>query len=242
MPDRNEHRIAGLYEEIAVRQADGMHVIDAAQELAEAKRQYECNYPGPELDAKLKRLLAHQRRKRTARHVVAAVVHFARRTVVVKTALVFLCLLAAFGMLFLTVEAFRVKVQNLFAQAEKQHVTIGVEVDRSDILAVGFVYMPAYTPEGFRMDVMETDAITKRMIFTNSTGDIYVFEQSVEKLLELDNEHISIPTTINGNEGEIIQNEDYSVLFWKQQGYFYLLSGHLEIDMLIKIAESVAPI
>lgn len=104
-----------------------------------------------------------------------------------------------------------------------------------------------YIPEGYEEDqVMEAYA-SKTIIFSDETNMIFIdlYRLSDSMALQIASTDIElIPATVNGHNAEFIVPEDQSEttdLLWTddERGIGFVVSGYLEKEELLKIAESI---
>lgn len=229
-----------LYSEALLRQA----VIDAhTKELealpseAELREMYTLSKRHMR---RMQELLRHEGRKERFRRVFVT----ARKGAAV--AAVFIAILSA---LLLTNPEVRAAVKNAFnvfvewTEKFTSYTFRGTEASAEPV-----EWEPAYVPEGFEVSYYDFLYGSTEIQYTNQEGIVILFISSPPdgvSLHAIDNEHQKYERTeINGVEYEIFAADSLeymSYVSWVDNGYFFSISGQIEVEMLMEMAYSVAP-
>lgn len=142
----------------------------------------------------------------------------------------------------MSVEAWRIKVLNLFVNKNDTHSDVKfnevppAQGSKYEIQAITFEYMP----EGFKPEVRRTEP---ENIFVNfSNGDQYFSFtfRPVSGSFKVDTEESEIEKIIMGkHEALLSKKQDRYILLWNEADYSYQLSGNIDKTLLIKIGENI---
>ena len=232
--DKQKERIQALQDELLQREAADILLDDIADEF----RQYKYDdsaYDRPQLDKTLRAMETQHRKKRKWEYRLKAAKRFG-----VRAAVIFLVVFSAMSVLFLTVEAFRVKLLNLFARQETAYMDFGAMPDADSLRGAGFVLIPTQIPEGYRVAGVDSSDTIRRIQYTNADGDSLFFEQHDSgQMFSLDTEQYREEVQINGAAGYLIQLDGFTSIIWEQEGCFCVITGQMDRDTAIRMAESV---
>ena len=230
----NRETINQLRDELLLREAAEL-LGDAEAEKLHKAMQDNIHYDRPELDRQLQGFISHHRRKAATRKIITAVKSpfHSKRLIACACILLIMC-----GSFLLPVHALRNYILNLFMRDEKVYLHVRLE-DAGELKAAGFLYAPGFVPEGYSLQIITKDSHNTQAQFMNGTGDILLFQQADGMdHVEMDKENFNDLISVNGREGYLTRKGDYTAILWEQDGYFYLVSGFLESETLLQIAES----
>ena len=101
-------------------------------------------------------------------------------------------------------------------------------------------YEISYIPEGFTLT--KSQSTTRIKDYEYSCGDkSFIFSQmSEDSTLQVDTEGAKVEyVDINGNKALVSEEDNYIVITWKEDEYFFELSANeIDKDTVIKIAKS----
>ena len=232
--DNQNKRIQVLQDELLLRLAAGDLMEDAAAEFQPYKETTDI-YDRPQQDTALRVIIRkYQRRQRWADSSKQF------RRYAFRTAALALMILSAMTVLFLTVEAFRIQVLNLFTREESIYMDFGAVPDQDALREAGFVLLPTAPPTGYHLSGMEVEDAIRRLQYSNAAGETIFFEQHDSgQVLSLDTEQYREEVQINGNTGYLIQLDGFTSVIWEQEGHFCVITGALDQDTALEMAESV---
>jgi intracellular sulfur oxidation DsrE/DsrF family protein len=156
-----------------------------------------------------------------------------------RVAIILLTLSVAFTVCTLSVEAFRVKVFNLFQDTKDNYTEVKAE-EEIDQEVKGYYY-PNYLPEGFTVE-NNKDLKSIRIIHFAKDDEIITFIQAQnESSFHLDTENAEVSDLfVNGNAGLLIIIKDKTTtVFWNNNEMSFSISGYINKEEIIKIAENI---
>lgn len=105
-------------------------------------------------------------------------------------------------------------------------------------------YHLTYIPEGFSLVEDRTTDISHKERFKNSDGLIVALDQTkkeqAEFSLDTENEAPVGITLSNNRSAWYLGNQSLKLIYWEENDYFFLVSGHFSKEELVKIASSVS--
>jgi hypothetical protein len=186
---------------------------------------------------RLERLLLNKKRREN---------RFAAVRILQKVAVIALVIIATVTVTIFSVEAFRVRVLNLFMEIKPEYTEFRLEEEDQSEGAARSVdwtdaYVPAYVPEGYRVESAENGSDMKTIVFINDEEKIIHYSQFSENVsLNYDTENASMEdVTVNGNAGTlIVKGDNYSVI-WQQANSIFVVMTQINEEETLKIAESI---
>ena len=144
------------------------------------------------------------------------------------------------------VKALRNDVLNFFIEIHKKFSIIFFDnntPDASITMKIDKVYVPAYIPDGFALTSKTDSGIIVRYEYSDSEDNQLFFEQMILlSKIAIDTENRkSEEVDVNGNLGICFFEKEYNNLIWDDGTYGYHLISTLNIDVMIKVAESIIP-
>lgn len=152
---------------------------------------------------------------------------------------------------FLSVEALRTKVLNIFIQVEKEYTEIRFGEDsqqpeeRHPQIEWDNAYVPTKVPKGYRIANITNNQTNKMIEYLNDDKGYILFQQNNENSgINVDTEEADevIHTTIQGQDGLIARKNDQISVVWKDKTRLFLITGNsmsVNKEELIEMAESV---
>lgn len=127
------------------------------------------------------------------------------------------------------------KYTNINIEREPEEDYIG-----NDIL-VELSYYPSYIPEGYKQSNIENYGNLELIYFENDNGDIIEFLQSEQDPdFQVDTEGANTTEiNINGAEGILVSKEGVNTLFWFTDTNNFYITGKLDQEEIITMAESL---
>lgn len=152
---------------------------------------------------------------------------------------------------FLSVEAFRVKILNLFIQIEKEYTTIRLEEEMNQPPAHlqiewDSAYVPTKVPEGYRITRVSNDQNVKLIEYENESQGFLLFQQNNRNSgINVDTEGAEEVSrlTLHGHEGLYVHKKDVMTVVWEDEAHLFLISGSsidLSKEEMIEMAQSVS--
>ena len=232
--DNQNKRIQALQDELLLRLAAGDLMEDAAAEFQQYK-DAPAAYDRPHQDTALRVLIRKYQRRQSWADRTKRLRRYAFRA-----AALALMILSAMTVLFVTVEAFRIQVLNLFTREESTYMDFGAAPDQDALQEAGFVLLPTEPPAGYHLSGMEVEEAIRRLQYSNAAGETVFFEQHDSgQVLSLDTEQYREEVQIHGNTGYLIQLDGFTSVIWEQEGRFCVITGTLDRDAALVMAESV---
>lgn len=151
--------------------------------------------------------------------------------------------LIALSAVLLTVEASRNYIFNTIIKWYDQYTYVELG-DSSPYITITDMPRPTYIPEGFTEVQSNLVGDMKFLIYQDSDGEKILYEEYLKESFGtlVDNEHkLFIATEINGNVAHLFdsRSEGNNILFWKYNDSVLKLMSKINVDEIIKIAESV---
>jgi len=198
-------------------------------------------------ERKMKVILGHHKRQGW-RHKAASATK--------RIAVVLLVIIAiSFGSL-MTVEAVRNEVIRAVTQWFEQFTDVGfiggdmsTSSEEIDLRHSGAM-LPGYVPEGFESVALERDEFSVFALYEDTEGRVVWFNQMWQEekdTISIDNEqHISKIVSIHGYEGVLaVSNQpdiDSTIIIWNDGTFTYMISGDINENPVIAMAESLLEI
>lgn len=201
--------------------------------------------PSEQLDNAIMQMLADAREKeQQAERAQNKAVRYRRvlRRLAAAVALV-IAVGAIGGMLVMNVEAWRVPFLNFVLEmtGEETTVTFGEEEGNAGITIPDGMKRPKYIPDGFEMVTAYMDSTKGYIVYQDQQEKqiiysvTYTDEVEIVKYADQEIQEISV----NGLQGYIIPGEATNTIIWGIDEDVYKISGDVEIEELIKMAEKV---
>lgn len=189
----------------------------------------------PELDKKMRKIF----RKAKAREKGTRTARYVRRI-----AVLLIATLSIGGLGIMHVDAWRVSFSNFVLEVTGGKISLdigGNQAARQDRMLPENVKIPEYLPPGFELgDIMQFKSEVI-MEFTNNSQTI-TFDQAVLSEMaynEFSHEEDNELVKINGWDGQIINLNGLIKIIWRDELNVYRITGSLERDQLVKMAESI---
>lgn len=164
--------------------------------------------------------------------------------IVTKAAAIFLVLALSMTVLTVSVDAFRVRALNLIMENKGKYLDISI--DEKNPIENGRNldpkgYSPNYIPKEFEISNIDNFGKTTIITYTNDNNDSIMFNQApIGANYQIDSENAELKDIdINGIEGIAIMKEGFTTLFWNNQEYGFILYSNIEMEELLKVAQSI---
>ncbi len=158
-------------------------------------------------------------------------------------AIILIIFILANSLLVVTVQAYREKVFEMITNVYKEFTSIITKTEEvpEPLTEKPEFTEPSYIPEGFEViNNMQTD-ITRKIDYEN--GDrILVYKQNIltNSELRIDTEGTEIKNIkINGTSINYVFNKGMYNAYWNDNEYFYLITGEISFEELLKVIEGV---
>lgn len=159
-------------------------------------------------------------------------------------AMLLICFSLIGATVVMSVPTVRAQVENIIVQIYENYITLNHKQDENKEYPtrIGKEMLPSYLPDGWKIEcVVKNSAMCTYRIITNNNEEI-VYSQNIynaEKLLDNDAMTKKI-VMINDNEGFLYEYSDgRERLLWTNEYSLELKYENIDIDTIIKIAESV---
>ncbi len=154
-------------------------------------------------------------------------------------ATIFLALAVTASVSIVSVEAWRIKVFNLFIDKKDTHSVITfdeVEGSYYQIQNISFNYIP----DGFIPEVKQSEPNSIYIRFKKENKYFSFTLQDVNGSLSIDTEDAEIKNIIiNNQEGILSKNKNVVILLWNKDDSIYMLTGNINEKEIIKIGENI---
>ncbi len=154
-------------------------------------------------------------------------------------ATIFLALAITASVSIVSVEAWRIKVFNLFIDKKDTHSDIRfdeVEGSYYQIQNIAFNYIP----DGFIPEVRQSEPNSIYIRFKKENKYFSFTLQDVNGSLSIDTENAEIKNIIiNNQEGILSKNKNVIILLWHKDDSLYMLTGNIDEQEIIKIGENI---
>ena len=160
-----------------------------------------------------------------------------------KAAIIFLVLAISITVMTISVDAFRVGVFNFIIESTEKY--LGIKVEEKDSTTGGNnlkgYYSPDYITEGFELNKVEQYGQTTVITYINKDDQKILFNQAPNGTnFQIDSEDsIKKDINIKGMKAIALIREDSTILFWNNDVSSFYISSDIELEELIKIAESL---
>ena len=160
-------------------------------------------------------------------------------------AAVFVAILIVSTVITLNVEALRVEVLNFFIEedSESTHIRAGKMIPGDTLLdEYHGMYVLNYVPEGFILDDVMDFTINTRMTYLYQDRRIFFSQDKGEVDIQIDNERSVITEYIlpTGESAILSDGDGYSAIIWENNVRTFMISGDVDKEMIIKMAESMS--
>jgi hypothetical protein len=165
-----------------------------------------------------------------------------------RAAIFIIVIIAVTGSLTIGVEAFRLRVFNLFVQESEEYTDLslieGGDGNMSFAKPEGLAsyFYVTYLPEGFNLiDNYEQEGYNT-FYFSDGNNRVSLVSQSggTEFLSQVDSEEADVThINIKGHDAIYFAKEEKGMIAWNQDNVLFKISGYVSKEELIKIAESI---
>lgn len=232
--------------EAMLEYAGACHAENIVEEM-EVADEIEDQIPSPpELDARIKKLIARHERKGNFKKF------WGKTTILLpKIAAIFFVVILSSAIFVVSVESLRIKVLNYIIEVQEEYTSIRIKdipIDNIETTYPGVptewenVYIPTYIPEGFKIEKAESLAVIKMIQYSNDDGQLIIFNQSTNEKMDLrvDTENAkSEKININGFEGLIVEKNGLITIAWYNNDFSFYLKSQIDKNELVKMAESI---
>lgn len=143
----------------------------------------------------------------------------------------------------LTVEAFRIKVFNLFINETDSYIDIQREDNEEkelEVTGIDNYYYPEYIPQGYELVEIGDYMTSLDFTFSDGVSNLYMTQQTGEISIGLDNEDVVIKEiSINQFDGYLTISEDTIFIVFFTDTHSIELFGNLSEKEIIEIAENI---
>ncbi len=221
-------------EEFLLKQAVAAYVEEEMTRLP-SDEEIGMHQFSPEFERKMEKLLRHEHRP----HRI--LLHSTGKRVAVLAAVI--ALLAAS---MLSVGAVRESIVSFFTQVYEEFTAIifdqpeetGRTYEADSINAIEVTYIP----EGFELKQQGKNNGWASIEYVDNNDGYIVIDQRIlrEHEIGFNTENIEYQTVIiNGHKGLYYENQGYTTLMWNNETQYFIISGNVDKNEIIKIAESI---
>ncbi|MGI6728288.1 MAG: DUF4367 domain-containing protein [Anaerovoracaceae bacterium] len=155
-----------------------------------------------------------------------------------------------FTIAVVSVDALRIRVFDFLLQDEGEYrVVDSIETSTEDSHIKELVpddwknfFYPNYLPDGYKLVKTKGLENIKIIFFQNEGQDLITFSQELmdNNQLLVDNEDVdSSKILINGDNAFLTSKNGFTTIIWNHNQYQFMISGSLDHETLIKIAENL---
>lgn len=169
-----------------------------------------------------------------------------------KVAVVFSISCIIFSLSFVTVEAVRNKVLNLFINMQEEYTELHLgSKDNRNIVGNNIyinwnnAYAPTYIPSGYSIHNLMNNKDFKAIEYTNKNEETIIFQQMGENgntNIDTENADKVEKIKIRGHEGLLVEKDGLITVTWNTDLYIFLINAqmqNLKNEDILKMAESV---
>lgn len=200
--------------------------------------------PSPELDKKMKKLIARHERHEKIKNFKKATLSF-----LPKAAIFLLVIVGSLTLAIASVDALRVKAFNLIVDMQDQYTGFRMQENTSgqidpaheQIPADWSGYIPGYVAEGFEVLDAEQDAVSYIIYYINNNGQTIRFNQilNLHTDLRIDTENAKLEQImIHDNEALLVEKQGLVSIVWQDEYLFYII-GEADKAELVQMAKSL---
>lgn len=185
-----------------------------------------------EFETKMQKLL--QRQKKAYFYMI--------NTIGKRVAIIILSLLIALSTVTFGVKAIRERFFEFITETYEKFTRITVEREDEPEELILEPIKPQYAPDGFEMVLENNYGTVYRIVYENEQKqEIQFFQQpNYDTDFRANTEGVEVKTVyINSFEGIMYQQQGENTVIFAANDYFFTISGFIDFDELIKIAESV---
>lgn len=144
------------------------------------------------------------------------------------------------GITVFGVEALRIQVMNFFIELTDSYTKIDFTNEKADNPAESGDIKLDYIPEGFALCESEMEDNKVFLKFKKDTKYFNILRRDAHSVLSIDSENAEIvKIDINGKEAYYSTNENINILVFHDNTYSYELSGNIEKEEIIGIAQNI---
>lgn len=170
-----------------------------------------------------------------------------RRQILKKVAVIFLVLTGSISLFFSINTVARSKVYDWIIKDFGTHSTFSfVQLEETDEEILGLDDLKiSYMPDGYELVDTKNSFFIKLRIYMRNNNKDSLYSIKLKNLNEysgisnLNTEDAQLEKILINNHNGYYWGRDINFLLWQQNGIEILISGHLEKDEMIKIAESI---
>ena len=159
-------------------------------------------------------------------------------------AMLLICFSLIGATIVISVPAVRAQVENVIVQIYENYITLNHKQDENKEYpkSIEKNLLPSYLPDGWTIENVTKNDITGVYIMTTNEGEEIIYKQETyDTNILLDNKEMSKKAVmIKNNEGILYEyNNGINVLLWTDEYVYSLQYENIDIDTIIKIAESI---
>ena len=219
-----------------VAKLDGQRILKDKEEIDPRDLPTEVSFRKFEqqLDAYLKQQQRQNRKKRGS-------------SVIRKITAVIAVGIAVFLTAMTTVQAFRVRLSNLWLDVKPEYTTFrlkdGSANNGNNSLVINWTnaYAPTFIPDGYEVSSMSIGQLHREISYVSDASYIYYTELDKSSGSTIDTENADHVETvdINGHEGALVVKNEWVTVVWAVDERLFRIRVQTDIDTAIKIAEGV---
>lgn len=184
------------------------------------------------LEKKMQHLFTMQKRRAQIANI---------KRITTKAAAVILVFFTVSFVLVMNVDAWRANVMNFLSKRSEISTIFSIGQDEEVIPETHGISLPTCLPSGYKMVSLEIVEDYYLAIYKDSvSNEIRLEEMPRSFTAGIDSEDAYVEVIeVNGQQAEYFEKNNIGTLIYKYDEMFYLLSGPVTKDELIKIAESM---
>lgn len=164
-----------------------------------------------------------------------------------RIAVAVLAILVVFGTAMTTVQAFRLKVMNIWLEIQPQFTIFRLkETDQgpsgSDLIVDWTnAYVPTYIPEGYSIGSISIRESGREIVYEHDTAPMIYMELGETGSPLVDTEKADRVETIdiNGHRGTLVQKNGMTTIVWEMDGRLFMVEVWSDDDTAVKVARGV---
>lgn len=181
---------------------------------------------------KMRALCRYERRSPRMRQIV----RYAKTTVAASVVIVVILM-----SVFMNVEAARKEFFKVITKVYERFTEIRIYESENATPVLTF-YRPGYVPKGYELEKQENyNSICYDVYYVSKTGNTINYSQHTfggTYIFDTEDAYTDV-RIIDGIEVHLTEKNGLSQVYWNDDSFFYTLDGKIELQELVKMAESV---
>ena len=158
-----------------------------------------------------------------------------------RTAVALIIIIGISSVFFMQFEEVRSACNHVFMYVFEKYIEFDFNPEH-DIEDKKIIF--GYLPQGFKLSRSELDNGLDILIYENEEGGVIALACfKTKSTIQMDNEHYHVSNIfINGEKGKYFEAQDENLrdyILWNNNNNYFILSSHLNVEEMKKIAENI---